>query len=350
IGLVYAGADSKDDTEKYASLYPDYDFTTLMRRAWGAMRAVDYLHTLPEVDKDKIAITGHSRNGKQALMAAAFDERITAVISSSGGTAGENSFRFTDDRFDNESLDEISTNFPHWLHPRLRFFHGREHKLPIDQNLLMSLIAPRALMLSSATTEGQGSPWGIEQNYHSLSEVYGFLDAGDKLSIRLRQGRHGTMARDIEAYVDFLDQVFGRNGFMMENKLFYQYTFENWKAKSGENIDLGVFPAQDPGSYLAMVEKAQKGTSADVKELRSNLEKNINWLLGEEPPGAKAAGPFGFNRPALSNDYLADVIGRERIRNAETLIIGPYNALADYQYGYLHLPKNSDEQFSTREN
>src|SRR5690606_18107013 len=104
IGVIYAGADSKDDTDAYASLYPKYDFTTLMRRAWGAMRAVDYLYTLTEVDKCKIAIAGHSRNGKQALMAAAFDHRIAAVIPSSGGTAGENSFRFTDDRFDNESL------------------------------------------------------------------------------------------------------------------------------------------------------------------------------------------------------------------------------------------------------
>lgn len=350
IGCVYAGADSKDDTKDYAALYPEYDFTTLMKRAWGGMRAVDYLHTLSKVDTSRIAITGHSRNGKQSLLAAAFDDRIKAVISSSGGTAAENSFRFTDDRYDNESLDEISSSFPHWLHPRLRFFHGREHKLPVDQNLLMALVAPRALMLSSATTEGQGSPWGIEQNYHSLSNVYGFLEADDRLSIRLRQGRHGTMARDIEAYVDFLDQVFGRNGFKMENKLFYQYTFEEWKEKSGENIDPAFFPLQDAGSYLAKVEETQNGTGADAKELRSHLIKNINWLLGEEPPGAKAAGPFGFNRPALSNDYLSDVIGRENIRNAETLIIGPYNALADYQYGYLHLPKTSDEQFKTREN
>src|SRR5690606_13056417 len=136
--------------------------------------------------------------------------RITAVIPSSGGTAGENSFRFTDDRYDNESLDEISANFPHWLHPRLRFFHGREHKLPVDQNLLMSLIAPRALLLSSAITEEQGSPWGIEQNYHSLLTVYNFLGEREKLAIRLRQGRHGTMARDTEALMDYLDYVFGR--------------------------------------------------------------------------------------------------------------------------------------------
>src|SRR5690554_902653 len=342
IGLRYAGADSKDDTENYAQLYPDFDFTTLMRRAWGAMRAVDYLYTLPEVDQSKIAIAGHSRNGKQALMAAAFDERITAVISSSGGTAGENSFRFTDDRFDNESLDEISTNFPHWLHPRLRFFHGREHKLPIDQNLLMSLIAPRGLLLSSATTEGQGSPWGIEQNYHSLSKVYNFLGEKDRLAIRLRQGRHGTMARDIEAFIDFLDQVFGRGEFPSSNQLFYKYSFEKWKEESGESIDPLKFKEQKSSEYIAFRQKSKSSQFLPLDSLRNKVKEDLKWLLGEEPPGAMAAGPFGFKRPALSDDYLDDVIQREKIGPGEKLIIGPYNALADYQYGYLHFPENKD--------
>jgi len=64
MGLVYSGADTKDDTRPYLGLYPEYDWSTLMTRAWGAHRAVDYLYTLDEVDKSSIAITGHSRNGK----------------------------------------------------------------------------------------------------------------------------------------------------------------------------------------------------------------------------------------------------------------------------------------------
>src|SRR5690606_20346539 len=115
----YAGADDKDDTENYDEVYPDYDFATLMKRAWASHRVVDYLYTLPEVDQDKIALTGHSRNGKQSLMAAAFDDRIGAVVSSSGGTGAESLYRFTDRRFDTESVEEITRNFPHWFHPRL---------------------------------------------------------------------------------------------------------------------------------------------------------------------------------------------------------------------------------------
>ncbi len=156
IGLVYAGADAKDDTREYLALYPDYDWSTLMTRAWGAHRAVDYLYTLPSVDKSKIALTGHSRNGKQSLLAAAFDERITAVISSSGGTGGEFPYRYTDERHANESIELLNVRRTHWFHPRIRFYVGREHKMPIDQNSLMALIAPNALLLSSSIREGGG--------------------------------------------------------------------------------------------------------------------------------------------------------------------------------------------------
>src|SRR5262245_8715125 len=144
LGCVYAGADSKDDTEKYSEIWAGkYDFTRLMRRAYGASRAVDYLYTLPFVDKNKIGITGHSRNGKQSLIAAAFDERITACIPSSGGTGAELPWRYCSINYDIEDIALLACAQPSWLHPRLRFFIGRENQPPVDQHRFMTLIAPR---------------------------------------------------------------------------------------------------------------------------------------------------------------------------------------------------------------
>ncbi len=180
IGCIYAGADSKDDTEEYSEIWAgQYDFTRLMRRAWGASRAVDYLYSLPEVDKDKIGITGHSRNGKQALMAAAFDERITACIPSSGCSGGVIPWRYANYIYDIEDIALLASARPSWLHPRLRFFIGRENKLPVDQNFFVALVAPRGLMMSTAITEGAGNPWAVEQAYHASQKVYDFLDAPD---------------------------------------------------------------------------------------------------------------------------------------------------------------------------
>lgn len=215
IGCIYFAADplygSTDDSEAFVEAFPEFDFSVLARWAWAGMRAVDYLHTMPEVDKARIAISGHSRNGKQALIAGALDERITAVALSSGNTGEGNVWRYTSDPFVNETIEQITGGFPGWFHPRLRFFAGREHKLPVDQNMLMAMVAPRGLLMASAYSEGQGAPFGFEQAFNSVHKVYKFLDAEPKIGLSLRAGEHATTAEDIEQYVDFFDGVFGRS-------------------------------------------------------------------------------------------------------------------------------------------
>ena len=338
MGLVYAGADAKDDTRQYLSLYPNYDWSTLMTRAWGAHRAVDYVYTLDQVDTSAIAITGHSRNGKQSLFAAAFDSRIKAVITSSGGTGGEFPYRYTDERHSNESIDYLVSRRTHWLHPRLRFYHGREHKMPIDQNSLMALIAPNALLLSSSIREGGGGdPWAIEQMYHSLLPVYKFLKAPQKLGVRLRDGEHGVSERDIESYIDWLDIQFGRKDLPWENKLFYNYSFADWKSKDQVGIDLSDFP--DVSS-----EDSSSATAVTIgKDDREKVRYNIRWLLGEEPPGVAAEE---IRDLSSREDYVSSFISRPTVKNGKKENIAPYNAIGDYLYGSLYYP--TDEKGNKR--
>ncbi len=329
IGCVYAGADGNDDTRNYGEIFPGYDFATLMKRAWGGSRVVDYLVTLPEVDTARIALTGHSRNGKQSLMAAAFDTRIKAVVSSSGGTGAESTFRFSDERFNSESVEEITRNFPTWFVSRLRWFTGREQKLPVDQNELMSLIAPRGLMMVSAITEGQGNPWGIEQSYRSVGKTYHFLHADSSIAILLRQGRHQHAARDVEDFIDFFDYIFGRSGIAPENKRYSGYTFEKWKQQSGENVNALQFP----------VAAGRAPLKAD------SLQLKLRWLLGEEPPGTQTRRPFSSaingNR-AYPNDYLADVIEEPKFPASVTRMeIGPYTPLGENLWGTMYFPSSA---------
>jgi hypothetical protein len=246
VGCVYAGADDKDDTEEYSEIWAnEYDFTRLMRRAFAAYRAIDYLYTLPYIDKDKIGLTGHSRNGKLSLMAAAFDERIAACIPSSGGTGAEVPWRYCTPKYDTEDLAMLTSGFPSWIHPRIRFFIGHENKLPVDQNMFMALIAPRGLMLSAALTESETNPWGIEQAYHATKKVYKYLGAENNLAIRERYGLHSVCARDIEDYIDFFDWVFKRSDHRPENKLFFNYSFDKWCGLSGEKINPKSYPEKN---------------------------------------------------------------------------------------------------------
>ena len=73
ISAGYAGNDATDDAAPLKDVYPAYDFAALPRRAWLAQVVVDYLATLPQVDMQRIAINGYSRDGKMAMIAAALD-------------------------------------------------------------------------------------------------------------------------------------------------------------------------------------------------------------------------------------------------------------------------------------
>lgn len=149
-GCVYDGDDQRDDTSMFVPLWPGFDWGKLARRAWAASRCVDYLHTLPEIDAGKIAVAGHSRNGKVALMAAALDPRIAAVVSSSSGQCGACTYRLFAEPHMAESIELLTRENPDWVHPRLRFFAGREDRLPIDQHELIALIAPRGCLIATA--------------------------------------------------------------------------------------------------------------------------------------------------------------------------------------------------------
>ena len=325
IGCIYFAADpiygNDDDSDKFIEVYPEYDFSCLARWAWAGMRAVDYLYTLPEVDKGKIGLTGHSRNGKQALVAAAFDERIGAVIPSSGNTGECDPWRYTTDMFSNESLELLTGAQPHWFHPRLHFFAGREDKLPVDQNSLLALVAPRGLMLYTGYAESASNPVGFEQAYRSARRVYQFLGHDQNIWLHLRDGEHPTTAANIEEFVDFFDAVFGRKPHPKEETWIHGYTFEGWRKASGESIDPLRYPARAVGDSLKRVD-----TAATWEEKKASIRRNLDWALGEEPAGitfparTRMAGPKGmtssgwmtglFNRPTSAG------AGQPRLRAA----------------------------------
>ena len=336
IGCVYAGADAKDDTKNYDKLYPKYDFATLMKRAWGASRVVDYLYTLAKVDTNKIAIIGHSRNGKQSLMAAAFDYRIDAVISSSGGTGGESTFRYSDDRFTPGSFDKMLVYHPKWFVSRLHWFVGREDKLPVDQNSLMSLIAPRGLMMVSAITEHEGNPWGVEQSFKSVKKVYHFLQADSSIAILLRRGRHQHAARDIEKYIDFFDYIFNRSPTAPENKLYYDYSFSNWR-----NINKKVIKPLDFPKHKSF-KTYQFNQESSFKLKQDSLRKLMCWLMGNELLGVLNKKDFSSglkNNSTYKDDYLSEVIGQVNFKDSvKTMKFGPYTPLGNDLWGNIYFP------------
>lgn len=316
IGCIYYAADptygNDDDSDKYVELYPDYDFPVLARWAWAGMRAVDYLYTLPEVDKKKIGLAGHSRNGKQALLAAAFDERIGAVVPSSGNTGECDPWRYTTDMFSNESIQLLTGAQPHWFSPHLRFFAGREDKLPVDQHTLMALVAPRGCMMYTAYSESASNPVGYEQGYRAAKRVYDFLGSGN-LWLHLRAGEHPTTAGDIENFIDFFDTVFQRKARPKWETWTHGYTFEDWRKLSGGTIDPLKYPKREAGAWLKSVSDKQAWQAK-----RDELRGNLLWALGDEPAGVRfpAVRTVGGAAPMTDPGWLAGLFNRPVPRGA----------------------------------
>ncbi|QDS93109.1 hypothetical protein FF011L_18640 [Roseimaritima multifibrata] len=183
---------------------------------WGVSRAIDYLLTMPEVDKTRIAMVGHSRGGKAALWAAAEDPRIAIAYSNNSGCGGAALSR----RQFGETVDRITTSFPYWFCGRFRQYANQEAKLPVDQHQLVALVAPRAVYITSATEDLWADPHG---EYLSLIEaapafellgeesiVQPTMPAADKQRIvgktgyHIRTGGHGLTPFDWQQFMQFV--------------------------------------------------------------------------------------------------------------------------------------------------
>ena len=315
MSCVYPGADANDQSAKFLEVYPDCSWMKIPRRAWLACRVLDYLFTLEEIDKGKIAIAGHSRNGKQSLIAAAIDKRISVVVSSSSGTGGPSPYRFTSEREFLESVENTTAMCPDWFHPRLRYFTGREQKLPVDAHAYLALIAPRHCLLSTALNDPCESTFAVERCYLAAREVYTFLGRPEALRIRWRRGRHETCAEDAQSYFDWFDRSFGRRNIDFPEKFLHYFNWKEWSTKQS-NIKM-------PSSI---------STGKDQSEIR----KCIKWTLGEAPTvGVEWGSIYG-------SEKAHDALLMRRPKTPEGIACLPIQ-FSDYVSGELYYPEKRKE-------
>jgi len=199
---------------------PGYDWGAIAAWAWGLQRAVDYLVTDGAVDPERIAVVGHSRNGKAALLAGAFDERIALIIPLQAGCGGTSPSRGKV----GESVKQINDRFPHWFNAEFKKFNEQPDRLPFDQHCLIALCAPRPVLLSNATEDTWANPAGQFEMLRAADPVYRLLgtdglgaqqipESGKLLDSTLgyyiRPGKHSMTREDWKIFLDFADKHFG---------------------------------------------------------------------------------------------------------------------------------------------
>jgi dienelactone hydrolase len=194
----------------YVTLCPDYpsfdeyayDFkksdyqSGSMKAIWNNMRAVDLLQSLPEVDPNRIGVIGHSLGGHNAMFTAAFDERISVIISNCGFTSFAKYYNgnlkgWTSDRY----MPLIASKF-----------HNDPKQIPLDFSDVVISFAPRAFLASSPLHDSNFEVSGVKDVMAAALPVYEKLRAKEKLQANYPDCAHDFPPEVRKVAYEFFDR------------------------------------------------------------------------------------------------------------------------------------------------
>jgi len=197
----------------------------IMAWAYGYSAAFDILADDPRIDATRAAIFGHSRHGKSALVAGAWDGRFAAIVAHQSGYGGAALNRSTAGEGVKQMVEGAQLmpfvslpGYPHWFDPAYADYANRLDEIPVDQHQLLALIAPRPVFLGNARRDVWSDPNSSFRAAQAASAVYGLFGQGgleadgmrdfrpaDAIAYFLRPGGHGTTGRDMDAIMAFLE-------------------------------------------------------------------------------------------------------------------------------------------------
>jgi hypothetical protein len=223
-----AAPDSKENyQEGVLQLYPEQlkapnGMKAIGAWAWAASRVMDYFEEDKDIDPKKVFVVGHSRGGKAALWAGAQDQRFDMVFSNCSGNSGAALSR----RRVGETVKRINTSFPYWFCDNYKKYNDNVDALPVDQHMLLSLIAPRPLYTTNATKDLWADPKGSFLSAKNSEKVYALYKKKSALGreappantpvifsilgYHIREGEHNLTLYDWTNFVKFANYHFPR--------------------------------------------------------------------------------------------------------------------------------------------
>lgn len=198
---------------------PD-DWGAIGAWSWGLSRVADWLTTEPGLDAGKIALSGASRLGKTTLWAAAQDPRFALVMPIISGEGGGALSR----RDYGETIAAITAaeRYDYWFAPRYATYASRVNALPVDSHMLLSLIAPRPMLLVTGDTDTWSDPRGEWLGAEAATPAYALFGKtgvsapqppsetppSSDLAVYQHVGGHTLLPGDLTVMADFMAKQF----------------------------------------------------------------------------------------------------------------------------------------------
>jgi (4-O-methyl)-D-glucuronate---lignin esterase len=184
--------------------------------AWLYSEAYDVLAADARIDPQRVAIWGHSRNGKAVLLAGAMDSRFAAIIAHQSGRGGASLSHSAN----GEPIAKMMEEYSYWFPPA--FANAASSEPSFDQHELIALIAPRPVLLGNGARDAWSDPraaWSAATAADPVYRLYGVagLQQADmrtpnpdaRIWFYTRPGLHGVTSRDWREFLDFLDAQMG---------------------------------------------------------------------------------------------------------------------------------------------
>jgi len=188
--------------------------------AWGASRVMDWIETEPLLDAKHVAVAGHSRGGKTALVAGVYDKRFAMVCSNDSGCSGAKLNHIALPK--SEHVAHVVRTFQFWFCLNYTMHVNAEKDWRVDQHEFIALIAPRLVCIASASEDAWAGPegeWWAAKLASPVWELYGkkgLVSDGFPppetpqqegcISYHLRTGKHDLTPYDWKCYMDFADR------------------------------------------------------------------------------------------------------------------------------------------------
>jgi len=144
--------------------WPSRGYTPAGTEVWNAMRALDYLETRPDVDAERMGVTGLSGGGVISWCLGAADERVKVVVPVC--QSGSIEHVVTDRATDGHCDCAFWINYYRWCWPDLG-----------------ALIAPRAFLMASGTEDVLWRPFGYRDVALRIRHQYAALGAEDQFDL-----------------------------------------------------------------------------------------------------------------------------------------------------------------------